>query len=52
MFTREDSAFTTLFSLPQDGSIPIDGSDDDHPIMFPSDNAQAFANFLWALYSM
>ena len=51
IFTRDDSIFIDMFSLPQDSSIALEGSSDSNPVLV-GDTDTEFRALCWALYSL
>ncbi|ETW81502.1 hypothetical protein HETIRDRAFT_238605, partial [Heterobasidion irregulare TC 32-1] len=51
ILSKDSSSFGTMFTLPQ-GDNMAEGMSDGNPIILSGDSAQAFKNFLWALYAL
>ncbi|KAJ3866524.1 hypothetical protein EV359DRAFT_71751 [Lentinula novae-zelandiae] len=51
LLSRDNSSFSTLFTLPQ-GSHNVEGLSDDNPIILRGDKSSEFRHFLWALYAL
>ncbi|KAJ3747547.1 hypothetical protein DFH05DRAFT_1392557 [Lentinula detonsa] len=51
LLSRDNSSFSTLFTLPQ-GSHDVEGQSDDNPIILRGDKPSEFRHFLWALYAL
>ncbi|KIK69785.1 hypothetical protein GYMLUDRAFT_34183 [Collybiopsis luxurians FD-317 M1] len=51
LLSRDNSSFSSLFTLPQ-GSQPVEGQSDDNPIILRGDTPSEFRHFLWALYAL
>ncbi len=49
MFEESSEVFSTMFSLPQGGSSPVDGSDDEHPLVLQGIKSTDFENLLKAI---
>ncbi|KAK0241225.1 hypothetical protein EDD85DRAFT_901611 [Armillaria nabsnona] len=49
MFEESSEVFSTMFSLPQRGSSPVDGSDDEHPLVLQGIKSTDFENLLKAI---
>ncbi|PBK73990.1 hypothetical protein ARMSODRAFT_567436 [Armillaria solidipes] len=49
MFEESSEVFSTMFSLPQGGSSPVDGSDDEHPLVLQGIKSIDFENLLKAI---
>jgi len=51
MLSRDNSSFSTMFTLPQ-GDHQVEGRSDDNPIVLTGDTVSEFRHFLWALYAL
>ncbi|KAK0486319.1 hypothetical protein IW261DRAFT_791366 [Armillaria novae-zelandiae] len=49
MFEESSEVFSTMFSLPQGGSSPVDGSDDEHPLVLQGIKSVDFESLLKAI---
>ncbi|KAK0195916.1 hypothetical protein F5146DRAFT_924703, partial [Armillaria mellea] len=49
MFEESSEVFSTMFSLPQGDSSPVDGSDDEHPLVLQGIKSVDFENLLKAI---
>ncbi len=49
MFEESSEMFSTIFSPPQGGSSPVDGSDDEHPLVLQGIKSTDFENLLKAI---
>ncbi|KAF9525857.1 hypothetical protein CPB83DRAFT_771267 [Crepidotus variabilis] len=51
ILSKDNSSFSTMFSLPQ-GTNEVEGRSDDNPIILMGDSPEEFRHFLWALYAL
>ncbi|KAF7298745.1 BTB domain-containing protein [Mycena indigotica] len=51
MLSKDNSLFSSMFSLPQ-GQHEAEGRSDDNPIVLMDDTVAEFRHFLWALYAL
>ncbi|KAK7028830.1 hypothetical protein VNI00_014843 [Paramarasmius palmivorus] len=51
MLSKDNSSFSTMFTLPQ-GTTEAEGRSDDNPIILTGDKPSEFRHFLWALYAI
>ncbi|KAJ7451661.1 hypothetical protein FB451DRAFT_1409747 [Mycena latifolia] len=51
ILSKDNSSFSTMFTLPQ-GDNEIEGRSDDNPIILTGDTVAEFRHFLWALYAL
>ncbi|KAJ7643831.1 hypothetical protein FB45DRAFT_1020646 [Roridomyces roridus] len=51
ILSKDNSSFSTLFTLPQ-GNNEAEGRSDDRPIVLSGDTVTEFRHFLWALYAL
>ncbi|KIY46747.1 hypothetical protein FISHEDRAFT_46717 [Fistulina hepatica ATCC 64428] len=52
ILSKDNSSFSTMFSLPQGEDNVGEGKSDDNPIVLAGDTVSEFRHFLWALYAL